>query len=193
MFKHYYVSPKKRSKSQSSEISELTESPSSHEHQDCLSEFVKSISRKTFSSFNEITSSNPNVSIATSPSHGSGGGGGCSGNDELYPSETSTPTQTPQKTYETRLSRVRLAHAFSNAVSYSRTRLAHLPAGASFCVGHVYGSVSHTGNAETCQTNNQTSGLTPPVRRWNSFHSTRGECHPNKFRRDRKSTSPSIV
>lgn len=30
------------------------------------------------------------------------------------------------------------------------------------------------------------------VRRWNSFHSTRGECHPNKFRRDRKSTSPSI-
>lgn len=38
-----------------------------------------------------------------------------------------------------------------------------------------------------------TSGLTPPVRRWNSFHSTRGECHPNKFRRERKSTSPSIL
>lgn len=29
-------------------------------------------------------------------------------------------------------------------------------------------------------------------RRWNSFHSTRGECHPNKFRgrRERKSLSP---
>lgn len=185
MFKHYYVSPKKRSKSQIWDTSERTEPPSSNEnHQDCLSEFVK----KTFSSFNEITSSNPNVSIATSPSHS----GSC-GNDELYTSETSTPTQTPQKSYETRLSRMRLAHAFSNAVSYSRTRLAHLPAGASFCVGHVHGSVLNTGNAETCQTNNQTSGLTPSVRRWNSFHSTRGECHPNKFRRDRKSTSPSIV
>lgn len=33
---------------------------------------------------------------------------------------------------------------------------------------------------------------TGSVRRWNSFHSTRGECHPNKFRRDRKSASPSI-
>lgn len=30
------------------------------------------------------------------------------------------------------------------------------------------------------------------VRRWNSFHSTRGECHPNKFRRERKSDSPSL-
>lgn len=36
------------------------------------------------------------------------------------------------------------------------------------------------------------SGTDNAVRRWNSFHSTRGECHPNKFRRDRKSTSPSI-
>lgn len=186
MFKHYYVSPKKRSKSQCSDTSEPTEPLSSIEHQHCLSEFVKNISQRTFCSFNDITSSNPNVSIATSPSHG--------GNDGLHTSETSTPTQTPHKSYETRLSRMRFAHAFSNAVSYSRTRLAHLPAGASFCVGHVYGSVLNTGNAEICQTNNnQTSGLTPPVRRWNSFHSTRGECHPNKFRRDRKSTSPSIV
>ncbi|XP_037926120.1 rap guanine nucleotide exchange factor 2 isoform X3 [Hermetia illucens] len=30
------------------------------------------------------------------------------------------------------------------------------------------------------------------MRRWNSFHSTHGECHPNRFRRNRKSTSPSI-
>lgn len=36
------------------------------------------------------------------------------------------------------------------------------------------------------------SGAESAVRRWNSFHSTRGECHPNKFRRDRKATSPSI-
>ena len=36
------------------------------------------------------------------------------------------------------------------------------------------------------------SGAENAVRRWNSFHSTRGECHPNKFRRERKSTSPSI-
>lgn len=36
------------------------------------------------------------------------------------------------------------------------------------------------------------SGAENAVRRWNSFHSTRGECHPNKFRRDRKSISPSI-
>lgn len=193
MFKHYYVSPKKRSKSQSSDNSEPTEPASNQVHQDCLSEFVKNISQKTFSNFNEITSSNPNVSIATSPSHSiQHGGGGGDEHDKLHTSETTTPTQTQQKSYETRLSRMRLAHAFSNAVSYSRTRLAHLPAGASFCVGHVYGSVLNTGNAE-CQTNNHTSGLTPPVRRWNSFHSTRGECHPNKFRRDRKSTSPSIV
>lgn len=190
MFKHYYVSPKKRSESQSSDTSEPIEPPSSNEkHPDCLSEFVKKISQKTFSNFNEITSSNPNVSITTSPSHGNAG----YGNDELHTSETSTPTQTPQKSYETRLSRMRLAHAFSNAVSYSRTRFGHLPAGASFCVGHVYENVLNTGNAELCQTYNQTSGLTPPVRRWNSFHSTRGECHPNKFRRDRKSTSPTIV
>lgn len=46
------------------------------------------------------------------------------------------------------------------------------------------------GHADTMTT---TSGLIPPVRRWNSFHSTRGECHPNKFRRERKSTSPSIL
>lgn len=31
------------------------------------------------------------------------------------------------------------------------------------------------------------SGADGAVRRWNSFHSTRGECHPNKFRRERKS------
>lgn len=36
------------------------------------------------------------------------------------------------------------------------------------------------------------SGAESAVRRWNSFHSTRGECHPNKFRRERKSISPSI-
>lgn len=36
------------------------------------------------------------------------------------------------------------------------------------------------------------SGAENAVRRWNSFHAERGECHPNKFRRDRKSTSPSI-
>lgn len=36
------------------------------------------------------------------------------------------------------------------------------------------------------------SGTDNAVRRWNSFHSTRNECHPNKFRRERKSTSPSI-
>lgn len=36
------------------------------------------------------------------------------------------------------------------------------------------------------------SSLSASVRRWNSFHSTRGECHPNKFRRERKSTSPSL-
>lgn len=44
---------------------------------------------------------------------------------------------------------------------------------------------------------NKVSRLRPPsgaegaVRRWNSFHSTRGECHPNKFRRDRKAASQS--
>lgn len=35
------------------------------------------------------------------------------------------------------------------------------------------------------------SGADGAVRRWNSFHSTRGECHPNKFRQNRKSASPS--
>lgn len=36
------------------------------------------------------------------------------------------------------------------------------------------------------------SGADSAVRRWNSFHSTRNECHPNKFRRERKSTAPNI-
>ncbi|GAB0092081.1 rap guanine nucleotide exchange factor 2 [Sergentomyia squamirostris] len=31
------------------------------------------------------------------------------------------------------------------------------------------------------------------LRRWNSFHASRGECHPNKIRRERKATSPCIV
>lgn len=30
------------------------------------------------------------------------------------------------------------------------------------------------------------------MRRWNSFHAPRGECHPNKIRRERKATSPCI-
>lgn len=143
MLKHYYVSPKKRSKSQSSEMSDGSDTATSFiEHHDYLNDFVRAtkiMSRKAFHSFHEITSSEPNVSIASSH-------GGCttvsassSGdpNDPEHNSENTTPIQTPQKSYETRLTRMRLAHAFNNAVTYSRSRLAHLPAGASFCAAHM--------------------------------------------------------
>lgn len=186
MLKHYYISPKKRSKSQSSDTSESTE-PAVNNHHDCLSDlmkYTKNVSRNTFHSSHEIDSCDTNLNLSSSADR-----------DQLHYdhlSETSTPIQCSQKSYETRLSRMRLTHAFSHAVSYSRSRLAHLPAGASICIGHVYGNVLGTGNGEN-PTQTSSCGLTPPVRRWNSFHSTRGECHPNKFRRERKSTSPSIV
>lgn len=144
MLKHYYVSPKKRSKSQSSETSDGSDTATSCiEHHEYLNDFVRAtkiISRKAFHSFHEITSSEPNVSIASSHS-------GCiqtaessssiDPNDPEHSSENTTSIQTPQKSYETRLTRMRLAHAFSNAVTYSRSRLAHLPAGASFCAAHM--------------------------------------------------------
>lgn len=148
MLKHYYVSPKKRSKSQSSETSDGSDTAASCiEHHEYLNDFVRAtkiISKKAFHSFHEITSSEPNVSIASSHA------GHCvlasavlsssdsqHGHDALHSSENTTPIQTPLKSYETRLSRMRLAHAFSNAVTYSRSRLAHLPAGASFCASHM--------------------------------------------------------
>lgn len=188
MLKHYYVSPKKRSKSQSSEASDTSDTVPATD--DCLSDFLKNHARKTCHNFHEKTSSEPNVSIAASPIHytqttTSFGENPLHGNERLHTFDISTS----QKKFESRLSRIRLAHAFNNAVTYSRSRLAHLPTGASICVGHVYGSILNAAHTD----NPNSIGLTPPVRRWNSFHSTRGECHPNKFRRERKSTSPSIV
>ncbi|XP_031621051.1 rap guanine nucleotide exchange factor 2 isoform X3 [Contarinia nasturtii] len=197
MLKHYYVSPKKRSKSQSSEASDGSDTATSCiEHHEYLTDFMratKNISRKAFHSFHEITSSEPNVSIASSHTIQASVVLSASADpsqhdhENSHSSENTTPIQTPQKSYETRLTRMRLAHAFSTAVTYSRSRFAHLPSGTSFCSTHI--GAHGIGNAEPTST----SGLTPPVRRWNSFHSTRGECHPNKFRRERKSTSPSIV
>lgn len=52
------------------------------------------------------------------------------------------------------------------------------------------GSGGDSNNINTGYTSD--TSLSASVRRWNSFHSTRGECHPNKFRRERKSTSPSL-
>lgn len=149
MLKHYYVSPKKRSKSQSSETSDGSDTAASCiEHHEYLNDFVRAtkiISKKAFHSFHEITSSEPNVSIASSqPAHYalasavlSSGSDSQHGHESFHSSENTTPIQTPLKSYETRLSRMRLAHAFSNAVTYSRSRLAHLPAGASFCASHM--------------------------------------------------------
>lgn len=147
MLKHYYISTKKRSKSQSSETSDGSDLPTACiEHHEYLNDFVRAtkiISRKAFHSFHEIASSEPNVSIASSQAHCtlaatvSSSGDSQHDHDASHSSENSTPIQTPQKSYETRLSRMRLAHAFSNAVTYSRSRLAHLPAGASFCAAHM--------------------------------------------------------
>lgn len=160
MLKHYYVSPKKRSKSQSSETSDGSDTAASCiEHHEYLNDFVRAtkiISRKAFHSFHEITSSEPNVSIASSQpaahcvlasavlssgdsvqQHHHHHHHQQHGHETLHSSENTTPIQTPQKSYETRLSRMRLAHAFSNAVTYSRSRLAHIPAGASFCASHM--------------------------------------------------------
>lgn len=58
--------------------------------------------------------------------------------------------------------------------------------------GSVGGGGASGGAALKISRRRPPSGTENAVRRWNSFHSTRGECHPNKFRRDRKSTSPSI-
>lgn len=151
MLKHYYVSPKKRSKSQSSETSDGSDTATSCvEHHEYLNDFVratKNISRKAFHSFHEITSSEPNVSISALTAHAhahypltatvSSSSDTQPNHDSLHNSENTTPTQTPHKSYETRLTRMRLAHAFSHAVTYSRSRLAHLPAGASFCAAHM--------------------------------------------------------
>lgn len=184
MLKHYYVSPKKRSKSQSSEASDTSDTA----EMGAGGDYMKRTAARTIHSPHEKTLSEPNVNIAASPIHypsaGHIFGEYTIPENERYPfAEPSTP----HKKLEMRLSRMRLAHAFSNAVTYSRSRLAHLPTGVSF--SHVYGSTLNAGQMD----NPNQIGLIPPVRRWNSFHSTRGECHPNKFRRERKSTSPSIV
>lgn len=165
MLKHYYVSPKKRSKSQSSEAS------------------------------NTSDNSDTNKSGTASPSHWSNASPFSPAQEDDKTHNSDTNISTAHKSYESRLSRMRLASllktplSFSNAMSYSRMRLSHLPAGASFCIGHSYGNAS--GNA-AINDDPTSSGSQAPVRRWNSFHSTRGECHPNKFRRERKSTSPSL-
>lgn len=147
MLKHYYVSPKKRSKSQSSETSDGSDTATSCiEHHEYLNDFVRAtkiISRKAFHSLHEITFSEPNVNIVSSQLHGASTSTVSSSGDPQHDHENShssgntTPIQTPQKSYESRLTRMRLAHAFSNAVTYSRSRLAHLPAGASFCAAHM--------------------------------------------------------
>lgn len=146
MLKHYYVSPKKRSKSQSSEASDGSDTTTSciEHHHEYLNDFVratKNISKKAFHSFHEIASSEPNVSTASSHGHCqlaiTSSGESQPDHETSHSSENTTPIQTPQKSYETRLTRMRLAHAFSNAVTYSRSRLAHLPAGASFCAAHM--------------------------------------------------------
>lgn len=59
------------------------------------------------------------------------------------------------------------------------------PSGVSAFTSNAIGGICG-GNAGRDTDNNAS------VRRWNSFHSTRGECHPNKFRRERKSDSPSL-
>lgn len=144
MLKHYYVSPKKRSKSQSSEASDGSDTTPSRieHHHEYLNDFVratKNISKKAFHSFHEIASSEPNVSAASSHCNLTVTSSGESQPDHetSHSSGNTTPIQTPQKSYETRLSRMRLAHAFSHAVTYSRNRLAHLPAGSSFCAAHM--------------------------------------------------------
>lgn len=149
MLKHYYVSPKKRSKSQSSETSDGSDTATSciEHHHEYLNDFVRAtkiISRKAFHSFHEITSSEPNVSISTASSNAHcplsatvSSSSDTQHHDISHNSENTTPTQTPHKSYETRLTRMRLAHAFSHAVTYSRSRLAHLPAGASLCAAHM--------------------------------------------------------
>lgn len=145
MLKHYYVSPKKRSKSQSSETSDGSDTATSCiEHHEYLNDFMratKNISRKAFHSFHEITSSEPNVSIASSHTIQSSSVSSADpqqhDHENSHSSENTTPIQTPQKSYETRLTRMRLAHAFSTAVTYSRSRLAHLPTGTSFCSTHM--------------------------------------------------------
>lgn len=185
MLKHYYVSPKRRSKSQSSEASDTSETADIGGAGD----YVRRTTRRALHSPHEKTASDPNVNMVHSPIHYPSAGHIFG--EHTIPENERCPfaePSTPHKKLEMRLSRMRLAHAFSNAVTYSRSRLAHLPTGASF--SHVYGTIL---NANGHMDNPIPIGLTPPVRRWNSFHSTRGECHPNKFRRERKSTSPSIV
>lgn len=142
MLKHYYLSPKKRSKSQSSETSEGSDTAlSCIEHHEYLNDFMratKNISRKAFHSFHGITFSEPNVSIAPSQALGIHAPiDPHQYNNNSHSSGNTTPIQTPQKSYETRLSRMRLAHAFSNAVTYSRSRFAYLPSGTSFCSTHM--------------------------------------------------------
>lgn len=136
MLKHYYVSPKKRSKSQSSETSDGSDTATSCvEHHEYLNDFVRA-TKKAFHTFHEITSSEPNVNILSSNATGIHGSID-DHHDNSHNSETTTPIQTPQKSYESRLTRMRLAHAFSNAVTYSRSRLSHLPTGTSFCATHM--------------------------------------------------------
>lgn len=196
MLKHYYVSPKKRSRSQSSETSDTSDAADIFGAGD----FMRRASRRTYQSgtaaaaAHEKTSSEPNVNFVASPIHfpslslaGHAFGEHTIPENERCPFAGDPSTPSHKKSLEARLSRARLVHAFSNAVTYGRSRLPHLPTGASFT--HVYGSILNAGHMD----DPSQIGLTPPVRRWNSFHSTRGECHPNKFRRERKSTSPSIV
>ncbi|XP_055385503.1 uncharacterized protein LOC129614698 isoform X3 [Condylostylus longicornis] len=49
-----------------------------------------------------------------------------------------------------------------------------------------------TSSSPKSKSNATSAGSQEIIRRWNSFHSTRGECHPNRFRRNRKSTAPHI-
>lgn len=142
MLKHYYVSPKKRLKSQNSETSEGSDTAiSCIEYHEYLNDFMratKNISRKAFHSFHEITSSEPNVSKASSQALGiHAPSDPQQDHDNSHSSGNTTPIQTLQKSYETRLTRMRLAHAFSNAVTYSRSRFAYLPSGTSFCSTHM--------------------------------------------------------
>lgn len=156
MLKHYYISPKKRTKSQSSETSDNSDgtraSPNTaiNWHQTsplCLHDYEHLTIKPSATSIASWLTSKANQQLHTN-----------------FWCNTNCSSSFPLET---------------GKISKRRP-----PSGITSLMTNVLAGETNM----SCDGGNTSAS----VRRWNSFHSTRGECHPNKFRRERKSTSPSL-
>lgn len=189
MYKHYYVAPIKRTKSQSSDASNSSETCMNDVVDGTASEWHPSSAASTsVANESHLTSCGLNAGMQLRMSAAAIASWLTSRASYTinHPRQQSIPSEYPQKRPPSGLTSLLTSAAFGGTAATASASSSPNP---SAQPAPATGPVTATSKSAV---DHAGSSATAPVRRWNSFHSTRGECHPNKFRRERKSTSPSL-